>query len=430
MSKRRVAITGLGLLTPCGRGWQPYWQDLLDSRSSIRRISSFQLNGFPSKYAGEILDFDPAVYIKQRKLLKVMSRDIQFSVGASQLAIEDAFLKLDQIDRSRFGISLGVGIINNDLDEIGVGIRSGLDGQGQFQMDKFGQDGIRALFPLWFLKYLPNMPACHISIAHGLHGPSNTITTSSAASTQAIGEAFLTIQRGDADLMLAGGADSKINAMGISRFHMLGLLSQSGSAAADFSYCPFDKRHDGMVLGEGSGLLVIEELEHARKRGAKIYGEIVGYGSSSDFNYDPRSIEDFNGKKLAMTRALHNAEMEPREIDFLMANGSGIPSEDIQEARAVESVFQDAVQDLKITATKPITGHLVYGAGGVEMAGALLALDRGIIPPIAHFESPDPECDLPFVKSRPQSEELDSFLFNSFGFGGQNASLAVRKAQS
>lgn len=429
MNKRRVVITGLGLLTPSGRGWTPYWQDLLESRSRIRQISSFQLNGFPSKYAGEVLDFDPAFYITQRKLLKVMSRDIQFSVAASQLAIEDAALKLEETDRSRFGIFLGVGIINNDLDELGVGIRSGLDTQGHFQMDKFGQDGIRALFPLWFLKYLPNMPACHISIAHGLHGPSNTITTSSAASTQAIGEAFLTIQRGDADLMLAGGADSKINAMGISRFHMLGLLSQSYSADNQ-SYCPFDKRHDGMVLGEGAGLLVLEEWDHARARGAKIYGEIAGYGSSSDFNYDPRSIEDFTGKKLAMTRALHNAGMEPGEIDFLMANGSGIPSEDIQEARAVESVFAGAVGDLKITAAKPITGHLVYGAGGVEMAGALVSLVHGIIPPIAHFESADPQCDLPFVKSRPETAEMVAFLFNSFGFGGQNASLAVRKASS
>ncbi|MBI3306540.1 MAG: beta-ketoacyl-[acyl-carrier-protein] synthase family protein [Candidatus Omnitrophica bacterium] len=429
MNRRRVVITGLGLLTPSGRGWQSYWQDFLKSHSRIRQISSFQLNGFPSKYAGEISDFDPTFYIKQRKSLKVMSRDIQLSLAASQLAIEDASLQLEATDRNRFGISLGLGIINNDLDELGVGIRGSLNHEGDFQMNKFGQDGIRSLFPLWFLKYLPNMPACHISITHGLHGPSNTITTSSAASTQAIGEAFLTIQRGDADLMLAGGADSKINPMGISRFHMLGLLSQRNGTAIS-SYCPFDKRHDGIVLGEGAGLLVLEEWSHARARGAKIYGEILGYGSSSDFNYDPRSIEDFTGKKLAMSRALHNGNIEPKEIDFLMANGSGLPSEDIQEARAVESVFQEALGNLKITATKPITGHLVYGAGGVEMAGALLSLVNRVIPPIAHFESPDPECDLPFVKSEPYSGELNSFLFNSFGFGGQNASLAVRRAES
>ncbi len=426
MTRRRVVITGLGLMTACGKGWRPYWKAVLEGQSHIRYLSTISLNGFPAKLAGEIIDFNPADFVKQRKSLKLMSREIQLAIAAAQLAIEDSGIALSDETRDRFGISMGTGIINNDLDEVGVGIRNGIDEQGTFQMQKFGQDGIRSLYPLWLLKYLPNMPACHVSIAHGLRGPSNTITTSSAASTQAIGEAFQIIERGDADMMLAGGTDSKLNAMGISRFHLLSLLSHHNHVP-EKAYCPFDERHDGIVLGEGAGLVVLEDLEHAHHRGARIYGEIAGYGSSSDFNYDPRSTEDFNGKKLAMTRALDNAHADIADIDFLLANGSGIPQEDILEANAIQSVFEGSLGRLRVTGTKPITGHLIYGAGGVELAAALLALDQGAIPPLANFVKPDPACDLPFVKEKAEVFESRSFIFNSFGLAGQNASLVVRK---
>ncbi len=425
--QRRVAITGIGLLTPCGKGWEPYWKALLEARSYIRPLTSFSLNGFPSKFAGEILNFDPSEFVQHRKSLKVMSREIQLAVAASYLALQDSGLRLDEIDRTRFGISLGTGIINNDLDEVGIGIRNAFRCEdGQFSMGKFAQDGIRSLFPLWFLKYLPNMPACHISIAHGLGGPSNTVTTSSAAGAQAIGEAFRVIQRGDADRMIAGGTDSKINAMGISRFHLLGLLSLQ-NRVPEKAYCPFDRRRDGIILGEGAGLILLEEWEQAKKRNARIYGELTGYGASSDFNYDPRSTEDFNGKRVAMIRALADAQVEPGDVDLLVANGSGIPQEDVQEARAIQAVFENSLQNIRVTALKPITGHLVYGSGGVEMGAAILALHQGIVPPLANLETPDPECDLPFIHQRPETAELNYAVFNSFGFGGQNASLLVRK---
>lgn len=429
MSRRRVAITGLGLITPCGKGWKPYWQSVLEGRSHIRYVSHFSLNGFPAKVAGEIPHFDPSEFVKQRKFLKVMSREIQLAVAASHFAIEDAHLPLDQMDRTRFGISLGTGIINNDLDEIGVGIKNGIGENGKFQMTKFGQEGIRSLYPLWFLKYLPNMPACHISIAHGLSGPSNTITTSSAAGAQAIGEAFHVIQRGDADLMLCGSTDSKINAMGLSRFNLLGLLSYQNHIP-EKAYRPFDERHDGIIIGEGAGFLVLEGWNHALERGAKIYGELCGYGSSSDFNYDPIATEDFNGKRLAMTRALNDAGSDLGDIDFLLANGSGIPQEDAQETQAVHSVFNHSVKNLNVTALKAVTGHLIYGSAGVEIAAGVLALDQGVIPPAANLEKPAPECDLPFVKGQPKVAGIKTVLFNSFGFGGQNASLIIRKGNS
>jgi 3-oxoacyl-[acyl-carrier-protein] synthase II len=427
MSERRVAITGLGLLTPCGQGWKPYWEATLESRSCIRNLSNIQVDSLPVHQAGEIMNFDPAVYVKQRKSLKVMSREIQLAVAASHLAVEDAAIRLEEIDRSRFGVSLGTGVINTDLDEIAIGIQKGMDSAGIFRMTKFGQEGVRALFPLWFLKYLPNMPACHISIAHGLTGPSNTVTTSAAAGAQALGEAYHVIRRGDADVMIAGSTDSKINAMGISRFHLLGLLSPNGENP-ETAYRPFDERHSGVVLGEGAGLIILEEWEHARRRGAHIYGEMLGYGSSSDFNYNPAITEDFTGKKLAMSRALHDAQVDSKEIDFLVANGSGIPMDDVQEAQAIRSVFQSSMDRLRVTNVKPITGHLVYGSAGVEIGAALLALRDGVIPSVANLEKPDEACELPFVMEKPSYTRTRAFLFNSFGFGGQNAALVVRKA--
>jgi 3-oxoacyl-[acyl-carrier-protein] synthase II len=225
--------------------------------------------------------------------------------------------------------------------------------------------------------------------------------------------------------MLAGGTDSKVNPQGICRFQLLGFLSSRNHIPAE-AYRPFDELHDGVVLGEGAGLLILEERGHALKRGARIYGEIVGYGASSDFNYDPRISEDFRGKQLAMTRALEEASIPPEDIDFLLANGSGVPQEDIQEANAVREVFENS-KKLRVTSVKPITGHTIYAAGGVEMAAALLALREEFIPPLVNLEKPAPECDLPFVKEKAQPSPNKTFLLNSFGFGGQNASLVVKK---
>ena len=419
-------VTGIGMITSCGIGWQPYWAAALAAEPHIRYLSGFSRNGFPSEMGGEIIDFDSARMIKNRKSLKVMSRAIMFAVAASDLAISDAGISMNQVDPFRFGISLGTGIINNDLDELASGIREGIDASGKFDMNLFGQKGLRALFPLWFLKYLPNMPACHISITHGLKGPNNTITTSSAAGAQAIGEAFHVIQRGDADRMLAGSTDSKLNAMGISRFQLLGFLSRSKNVPGA-AYSPFDEAHDGMILGEGAGLVVLEELSHAKARGAQIYGEMKGYGSSSDFSHDPRETKDYAGKCYAMKRALKESLRGTDEVDAVFANGSGIPKDDLQETSALHEIFQEKTGRLNVTGVKPITGHLVYGAGGVEFAAAMLALRDQMIPPLANLKKPDSGCDLPFVRDAPYCGAVRTLLFNSFGFGGQNASLVAVK---
>lgn len=429
--KRRVVISGIGLVSSCGNGWEPYWQAVCNARSSITNITLFNTNDLPSKFAGEIPNFDPKEFIRRefvqrRKSLKVMSREIQMAVAASQLAIDDTKFAEANYDNSRVGVTLGTGIINNDLDEMGMGIKNSLDENGEFSIDKFGEDGMHSLYPLWMLKYLPNMPACHVSITHHLRGPSNTITTSSAASTQAIGEAYRVIERGDAEMMLTGGSDSKINAMGMSRFHLLNLLSQR-NGDPEKAYCPFDKNHDGIVLGEGAGIIVLETLESAKKRNAPIYGEVIGYGSSSDFNYDPRDTDDFTGKRVAIKRALEDASLDPKDLDVVFANGSGIPQEDIQETLAIQSFYPSSFQKMQVTAVKPITGHLIYGSGGVEIVAATLSLRDGIIPAVANLKSPDPNCELPFVQKKAQKRNIKIALLNTFGFGGQNASLVLQK---
>lgn len=426
MKERRVVITGLGLMTPCGQGWKSYWQAVLTGTPHISEISGFSLNGYPFKYAGEIKNFEPRDFVKQRKSLKVMSREIHLAIAASSLAVADAGLDLEHIDLWRFGISLGAGVINTELDEIGVGVRNGFSENGEFDLKKFGQSGIRSLFPLWFLKYLPNMPACHISITFGLHGPSNTITTSSAAGAQAIGEAFHLIQRGDADLMLAGSTDSKLNAMGISRFHLLNLLSQRQDASGT-SYCPFDEKHDGIILGEGAGLVILEEYEHARRRGACIYGEMAGYGSSSDFNADPRTGEDSLGKQLAIKKALEDAEVAAEEIGFVCANGSAIPQEDRQEAFAIRENFRGSAERVLVTGVKPVSGHMIYGSGGVEFSAAALALQNQTVPGLINLKNPAKDCPLNFVMGGARKISSRYALFNSFGFGGQNAALVIKK---
>ncbi|MEI7750932.1 MAG: beta-ketoacyl-[acyl-carrier-protein] synthase family protein [Candidatus Omnitrophota bacterium] len=424
--KRRVVITGFGVITPCGNGWEPYWEAALHGRSAIRSADPLKLNCPSFKYAGMLSGFEPKEFIENRKSIKLMSREIQMAVAASRLALKDAKLSPENYDPTRVGVTLGTGIINNDLDEIGVGLRNGLDENGHFSMTKFGQDGVRSLFPLWFLKYLPNMPACHVSVANHLRGPNNTITTSSAASTQAIGEAYRVIERGDADIMLAGGTDSKLNAMGISRFQLLSLLS-TREASPEKVYCPFDKKHDGIVLGEGAGILVLESLESAKKRGALIHAELAGYGSSSDFNYDPRDPDDFTGKRVAIRRALEDASLEPADVDVLVANGSGIPQEDIQESLAVHSFYSSSFKKLHVTAVKPVTGNLVYATGSIEAVVAALTTKNGQVPPVTNLESPDPECPLPFVTDKAKSCQVNVAVLNTFGLGGQNASLVFKK---
>ena len=412
MSERRVVITGIGTVSACGLGYEPLWQAAVKGESAIRPLSEFSTNGSPVRVGGEIPDFEAADFVKERKSLKVMSRDIRLAVAASVLAVRDARLAVESIDSTRAGVTLGAPLINNDLDEFGLGIREALDSEKRFQIKRFGREGIRALYPLWLLKYLPNMPACHISMTHRLKGPNNTLMTSSTGGLQAIGEAFRTIQRDDADLMLAGATDSKLNPIGLARLHLLGLLSTNGHEPRR-AYRPFDRRRDGMVVGEGAGIFVLEEQGHASRRGARIYGEILGYGTN--FNRGGQSVK----------RALEEAGRGADEIDFVHAHGSGVREEDISEAKLIAGIFQSGSRRVPVTATKSVTGHLVDASGMTEASLALLALERNLIPPVVNLEEPDPECDLNFVTGAPQPVAARTFLVHGMGLGEQSAAVVV-----
>ena len=407
-----MVVTGIGNLSACGIGYGPLWNMTLAAQSAIRELPRFSSNGSPVRVGGEIPNFLPEEFVKTRKSLKVMSRDIQLAVTASVLSVQDSGIRFDEIDRTRAGVILGSGLIDNELEEVGSGIKQSLDEEGKFQIKRFGREGIRALYPLWLLKYLPNMPACHISILHGLKGPNNTLTTSSTGCIQAVGEGYRVIERDDADVMLVGASDSKINPIGLSRLHLLGILSRRNHIP-ERSYRPFDRHRDGVVVGEGAGIFVLEERRHALQRGARIYGEILGYGAR--FHSRTRSIQE----------ALGEAGRDLQEISFVQAHGSGVPEEDILEARSIAQIFCNGASRVRVTASKSVTGHLVDAVGTAELSLALLSLQRKLLPPIANLEEPDPACDLNFVTGEPQPFEGSTFLLHGLGLGGQSAALVV-----
>lgn len=412
MMRRRVVISGIGTLTACGTGYDPLWEAALAGRSAVRELSDFSSNGSPIRIGGEIRNFEPGDFIPSKKSLKVMSRNIQLAVAASLLAVQDAGIQTGHFDPKRAGVLLGAGLINNELDELGESIQQSFNAEGRFDLRLFGRDGIRTLYPLWLLKYLPNMSACHLSIIHSFKGPNNTLMTSSTGALQAVGEAFRIIERDDADLMLAGAGDSKINAVGLSRFRLLGILSQKNYFPQE-AYCPFDRRRDGVVIGEGAGIFVLEERQHALKRGARIYGEILGYGAT------------LFSQEWPIRRVLEESGRDSKDFGFIHAHGSGIPKEDIEEAKVLGKFFRNGTKEIPVTASKSLTGHLVDASGTSELSLSLLALQRKLIPPVANLKEPDPACDLHFVMKKPELLKRRTVLIQSLGFGGQSAALGI-----
>ncbi len=383
-NKQKVVVTGLGVLSACGSGWQPFWTACLENKSALRPLTLL-----PGMTGGEVPDFDPKQYVKNRKNIKLMSRDIQFAVGASKLAFADAKIDPQTLDLSKSGVVIGSCVINNELEELASGYQKAVLPDGTFSLPKFGSEGSPSFFPLWMLKYLPNMPASHVTIEFGLRGYSNTVTFSAASGAQAIGEAARVIERGDAEVMLAGGADSKLNPMGISRFKLFNMLSPIG-----------------MVVGEGAGILVLESFEHAQKRGAKIYAEVAGFGSAPDSNSSPVQHQDGSGKERAMRRAVKDAGISFSDLQGVIANSSGLSVHDNLEKKALENCLPP---NTPVTALKPLIGHTVYAAGGIESAAAVLAVSENRFP-VSHSK-----------------QEVKSVMLNSFGFCGQNTALVFKK---
>jgi 3-oxoacyl-[acyl-carrier-protein] synthase II len=425
---RRVVITGIGVVAPNGVGKDAFWSACLNGKSGVGPIRSFDASAHPVKIAAEVHDFDVTPYIKpgQRKSLKIMSRAMRFAVGAAGLSIRDSGLDLDKEDPTRLGVVMGTGLIPIDLPELTPTLVNSCDGNGNLESTRLGQQGSQALFPLWILKYLPNMIAAHISLAFNAQGPNSTITTACSAGTQAVGEAFRLIARDDADLVLAGGADSRIDPLLILAYTALGALSLSDRPAAEVSR-PFDGKRDGFVLGEGAGVLMLEELEHAKKRGAIIYAEVLGMGSSFDAYAATKPHPEAKGAARAIKESLREARIDRGDVDYINAHGTSTRLNDQMETMAVKQVFGENAKVLPLSSIKSMVGHLIGAAGAVEAAALAMTLYSGAVPPTINQTQRDPACDLDYVPNTAREMPVKVAVSTSFGFGGQNAALVMRR---
>jgi 3-oxoacyl-[acyl-carrier-protein] synthase II len=378
--------------------------------------------------AGEVSDFDitPFISSAHRKNLKVMTRATRFGVAAAGLAVQDSGLELSRENPERVGVVMGTGPVPLDLPELSPLLANAVDGDGRFHASRFGQSGSEALFPLWLLKYLPNMTAAHISLLHDAQGPNSTIVTACAASTHSVGEAFRLIAREDADIVLAGGADSRLDPLFILAYSALGALSPAQRSPEEVSR-PFDGQRDGFVLGEGAGVLVLEELEHARRRGAVIYAEVLGLGSSFDAYAVTKPDPEARGAIRAIHWALREARVDPQDVGYINAHGTSTRLNDLAETVAVKRAFGPAARGLPLSSIKSMIGHLIGAAGAVEAAALALTLHEGVLPPTINQTHPDPSCDLDYVPNCARELPVRTALSTSFGFGGQNAALVMRR---
>jgi 3-oxoacyl-[acyl-carrier-protein] synthase II len=425
---RRVVVTGLGVVAPNGIGKEAFWSACLEGRSGVGPIRSFDASQHPVKVAGEVVDFDvtPFVPPSQRKSVKIMSRAMRFAVGAAGMAIEDSGLDLDRQNPERIGVVMGTGLVPVDLPELAPALRDACNADGGFDTTRLGQRGGSALYPLWILKYLPNMVAAHISMALNAQGPNNTVTTACAAGTQAVGEAFRLIARDDADIILSGGSDSRIDPLMILAYTALGALSLSARPASEVSR-PFDRTRDGFVMGEGAGVLVLEELEHARRRGATIYAEVLGLGTSFDAYSLTKPDPEAKGAARAITGALREARIDASDVDYINAHGTSTRLNDLMETMAVKRVFGENAKSLSLSSIKSMVGHLIGAAGAVEAVALALSLHDGALPPTINLTQPDPDCDLDYVPLTAREVPVRTAVSTSFGFGGQNAALVMQR---
>ncbi len=420
-TRPRVVFTGIGVLTPIGLGVEPFWESLRAGRSGVKRIGAFDTSGLPIRIGGEITDFDAKQYVekKDRKSLKVMARPIQMAVAGAPLALKDAGIDTAKLDPTRFGVEFGSGLIASELEELAPPAQLSVDDTRQIDLGKWGQQGISAMPPLWLLKYLPNMLACHVSIMNNAQGPNNTITETDVGPLLAIGEAYRIIARGLADVMLCGGADSKMNPLSLTRASLYATLSQRNDDPEKASR-PFDKHRDGLVPGEGAGILVLEELEHARKRSARIYGELVGFGSAFDLR------QTGEGLARAILAALKEADIGPEQIDHVNAHGYSTQKEDAWEAKGIQKVFGAVKPPVPVLAAKSYFGSLGAAGSAIELAASLLALQHGIVPATLNYDEPDSECPVS-VLTKPREVRKDYVLKISITEMGQCAAMVVKK---
>ena len=409
--KRRVVVTGLGIVSPLGLGLKENETALFEGRSGVDFIKTFTPDeNFPVKIAGEVKGFDPEKYIDHKEIKK-MDRFIHYAVACSQMALEDSGFEINEQNAERVGVIVGVGL-------------GGLPAIEKYH-DIFKARGVKKITPFFIPMLIANLASGQVSITFGAKGPNSCVVTACATGTHSIGEAARFIQYGDADVMFAGGTESVITPLCVGGFNAAKALSTRNDDPQGASR-PFDKDRDGFVIGEGGGVLILEELESAKKRGAKIYGEIVGYGLNGDAYHITATAPGGEGAARCLKLALNNAGINKEDVDYIIAHGTSTAA-DATETQAIKTAFGDHAYKLAVSSTKSMTGHLLGAAGGVEAIFALLAMEKGVIPPTINYTTPDPECDLDYVPNEARERNLNVCVSNSFGFGGTNGVLIFKK---
>ncbi|MDP3695170.1 MAG: beta-ketoacyl-ACP synthase II [Desulfocapsaceae bacterium] len=413
MAKRRVVVTGIGLVTPLGTGTQKTWGNICAGTSGVGLITRFDTSDYAVKIAAEVKDFQVEEFI-EKKLAKHLDLYVQYAVVAAKLAFADSGASIDETNCQRVGVITGCGM-------------GGLPTIEQNHVSCL-ERGSKKISPFFIPMAIPNMPSGHISMQLGAKGPNLALSTACAAGTHAVGEAYRSIVYGSCDMVITGGAEAVICPLGVGGFSAMKALSTRNDAPEQASR-PFDKDRDGFIMSEGSGMLVVEELEHAIKRGAIIYAEITGYGASSDAYHIAAPPENGEGAARCLRMALQDAGLAPEDIDYINAHGTSTPLNDRCETQAIKTVFGDHAQKLAISSTKSMTGHMLGAAGGIEAAFTALSVSQQIAPPTINLQEASPECDLDYVPNQARKMEIRAAVSNSFGFGGTNGVIVMQRFQ-
>lgn len=411
--KRRIVITGIGAVTPLGNSALDTWKAICRGQSGIGRITKFDATGHRTQIAGELKNFDALNYVSNKELHKI-DNFIVYALAATGMAVSDAKLRINETNAERVGVIIGSAIGGlGTMEKTEQAILSG---------------GPRRVSPFAIPAVLANLAAGHVSIRFGVKGPISCPTTACSSGTNAVGDAMRIINGGYADVMIAGGTDAAITPLGIGGFNAMRAISVRNDEPEKASR-PFDKERDGFVIGEGSGILILEELTSAVRRGARIYAEVVGYGSTSDAYHMAIPPPGHEGAARCMSAALKDARLKPAEIDYINAHGTSTPPNDLYETQAIKKVFGKHALNLAVSSTKSMTGHLLGAAGAVEAIISAMSIYKGIIPPTINLDNPDPDCDLDYVPHKARKKNIDTAMSNTFGFGGVNAVLIFRKAE-
>ncbi|KQL44339.1 3-oxoacyl-ACP synthase [Brevibacillus choshinensis] len=412
--KRRVVITGVGVISPVGNDAQTFWNSLLEGKSGIDRLTAFDASEYPTQIAGEVKDFNPELYMDKKEVRRT-DRFVQFGLAAAKMAIEDAKLEVTAENAERVGVYIGSGI----------GGLSTWEEQHTVLLEK----GPRRVSPFFIPMLIANMASGAVSIQYGAKGPTSSAITACATGTNAIGDALRLIQFDHADVMIAGGAEATVRPMAFAGFCSAKAMSTRNDEPQKASR-PFDVDRDGFVMGEGAGVVILEELEHAKKRGATIIAEVIGYGMSADAHHITSPSPGGEGAARCMNNALKDAGIDPTEVDYINAHGTSTDQGDIAETQAIKSVFGEHAYKLAVSSTKSMTGHLLGATGGIEAIASAYALRDQILPPTINLENQDPECDLDYVPNHARKAKVDVAVSNTFGFGGHNATVILKRYEA